>query len=341
MQRRRMGFGLAWLGIPALSGFLFWHCSNSTTGGAIDGSDMAGTDPGGGTTPTDLAGLGGPGTVVVVNACKQPIWVAALNNGSSTFIPDGGGWKQDPGEVHVVALPNKWGGRFWGRTGCSFDGSGKGSCETGDCGGRLQCNGLSGKTPASLVEFQFAGFGNKDFYDVSLVDGYNLPIAVAVQPGTFTRGTGNSKYDCGAPTCRSDLNLTCPEPLRQTVNGQVVGCRSAHAACNANRNDPALACAANDDLYACAGGGPNSVMGSCYSPGATAQCCGCPAWSDAGTCRATNSKWALPSLPETFAKPFKTACPDAYSFPYDDPTSTYTCAASSAAGVGYVITFCP
>jgi hypothetical protein len=27
----------------------------------------------------------------------------------------------------------------WGRTGCSFDGSGRGSCATGDCGGALSC----------------------------------------------------------------------------------------------------------------------------------------------------------------------------------------------------------
>ena len=332
---------LAFLGFSLLSAALFWHCSGSTTGGSVEGGDLSQTDRDGGTTPVDLAGLGGPGTVVVVNQCSQPIWVAALNNGSSTFIPDGGGWKQEPGEARVVTLPNTWGGRFWGRTGCTFDGSGRGSCETGDCGGRLQCNGLSGKTPASLVEFQFAGFGKKDFYDVSLVDGYNLPIAVAAQAGTYTRSNPNSKYDCGAPTCRSDLNQSCPQALQQIVAGRVVGCRSAHAACGANRNDPALACAANDDLYACAAGGPNSVMGSCYSPGATTQCCGCPGWSDTGTCRATNPKWALPSLPETFAKPFKTACPDAYSFPYDDPTSTYTCAASAAAGVGYIVTFCP
>ena len=52
------------------------------------------------------------------------------------------------------------------------------------------------------------------------------------------------------------------------------------------------------------------------------------------------SQPALPSLPETLL-PFKTACPDAYSFPGDDPTSTYTCAASAAAGVGYIVTFLP
>ncbi|MCI61782.1 protein P21-like, partial [Trifolium medium] len=29
--------------------------------------------------------------------------------------------------------------RIWSRTGCSFDGSGNGRCQTGDCGGLLNC----------------------------------------------------------------------------------------------------------------------------------------------------------------------------------------------------------
>jgi hypothetical protein len=97
-----------------------------------------------------------------------------------------------------------------------------------------------------------------------------------------------------------------------------------------------LKCAELDDLYQCIPGGPNNVQGSCYSPGAGPTCCGCPSWSPAGACKSSNPKWALPSLPETYAKIFKDACPNGYSFPYDDQTSTYTCV-----GDDYDITFCP
>jgi hypothetical protein len=39
---------------------------------------------------------------------------------------------------------------------------------------------------------------------------------------------------------------------------------------------------------------------------------------------------------------FKNACPTAYSFPYDDITSTFTCGGTSATNMpGYTITFCP
>ncbi|CAH2067338.1 unnamed protein product [Thlaspi arvense] len=40
--------------------------------------------------------------------------------------------------------------------------------------------------------------------------------------------------------------------------------------------------------------------------------------------------------PTNFSMIFKKACPSAYSYAYDDETSTFTCA-----GANYSITFCP
>jgi hypothetical protein len=77
-----------------------------------------------------------------------------------------------------VQINDGWGGRFWARTGCNFDGSGQGYCATGDCGNKLECNGAGGVPPASLAEIRLNGDGGKDFYDVSLVDGFNVPIQV-------------------------------------------------------------------------------------------------------------------------------------------------------------------
>jgi hypothetical protein len=256
-------------------------------------------------------------------------------------LPNQGGWQLTAGAATSVLLPTQWGGRFWGRTGCSFDQNGQGQCQTGDCGNRLQCGGAGGQPPASLAELQLGGFGDQDFYDVSLVDGYNLPISIAPQAGTFIRQNPGSPYDCGTPGCSADLNLTCPSPLKMMVNGGVVGCMSAHEACGTNPNNSALNCMQTQDLYGCQTGGPNNVSGSCYSAGASSQCCGCPSWSPAGACQNHNPKWETPALPETYAQPFKSACPTAYSFPYDDPTSTFTCQAATSQGTGYQITFCP
>jgi hypothetical protein len=66
----------------------------------------------------------------------------------------------------------------------------------------MQCEGAGGVPPASLFEITLDGANGMDFYDVSLVDGYNLPMRV-----TAIGGTGN----CGSPGCTSDLNAVCPK----------------------------------------------------------------------------------------------------------------------------------
>jgi len=40
--------------------------------------------------------------------------------------------------------------------------------------------------------------------------------------------------------------------------------------------------------------------------------------------------------PTVYSKVFKSACPKAYSYPYDDDTSTFTCN-----GADYTVAFCP
>ena len=47
--------------------------------------------------------------------------------------------------------------------------------------GQVSCNGNGAVPPASLVEINIAADGGMDFYDVSLVDGFNLPVSVATQ----------------------------------------------------------------------------------------------------------------------------------------------------------------
>jgi hypothetical protein len=226
--------------------------------------------------------------LVVINNCKQPVWVAI---GSQMPAPEGGGFKLDAGQTRTIVFPNGfWSGRLWGRTNCTFDAGGIGHCETGDCGGKLGCGGVGGKTPATLAEITWsAGEPNPDFYDLSLVDGYNLPMAMAPLPGSHGRNQGAS-YDCLTPSCVTDLNATCPNELKVTgAGGQVVGCMSA-----------------------------------------------CEKFStDEFCCRnAHNQPETCP--PFSFSRTFKAACPTAYSYAYDDATSTFTCK-----GEDYAVWFCP
>ncbi|XP_031496176.1 thaumatin-like protein 1b [Nymphaea colorata] len=220
-------------------------------------------------------------TFTMTNNCAYTVWPGVLANAGTAPLSTTG-FELKQGETVALAAPSGWSGRFWSRTLCSTDSTGKFSCVTGDCGsGRLECSGAGAKPPATLAEFTL-GNGALDFYDVSLVDGFNAPMMVTPQ-----RGTGN----CAATGCLADLNGACPSALRVTeaTSGEGVACKSA---CEAF----------GDPRYCCSGS---------YG---TADTCG----------------------PTPYSRFFKNACPRAYSYAYDDPTSTFTCS-----GADYLITFCP
>ncbi|XP_066356743.1 thaumatin-like pathogenesis-related protein 4 [Miscanthus floridulus] len=120
-------------------------------------------------------------TFTVKNNCSSTVWPAA--------IPVGGGTQLEPGQTWTVDVLPGTTGRFWGRTGCSFVG-GSGHCNTGDCAGALNCT-VSGQPPTTLAEFSIGG--TEDFYDISVIDGYNLPMA-------FSCSTGAGLV-CTSPTC--------------------------------------------------------------------------------------------------------------------------------------------
>ncbi|POV97165.1 hypothetical protein PSHT_14722 [Puccinia striiformis] len=94
---------------------------------------------------------------------------------------------------------------------------------TGGCNGGLVCDHRtgSGVPPATLAEFKLNGDGGKDYYDVSNVDGSNLPVRITNNKG------------CPTPSCGKDLNRDCPNDRLKVRdgNGATIGCLSA---CQAN-----------------------------------------------------------------------------------------------------------
>ena len=143
-------------------------------------------------------------TFTISNYCPHPIWPGTLA-GAGTPQLSTTGFKLDPGQAVQLAAPAGWSGRIWARTGCVFDADGAGVCQTGDCGGRMECRGAGATPPATLFEVTLDGSGGLDFYDVSLVDGYNLPV-VAI-PRSRQGGA------CNATGCMADLNRCKCQPL--------------------------------------------------------------------------------------------------------------------------------
>lgn len=200
-------------------------------------------------------------TFTVKNNCPYTVWAAAV---------PGGGKQMNSGDTWTVtANPGQTGARIWARTGCTATGSNGLQCNTGDCGGLLQCTGY-GTPPNTLAEYALNQFNNMDFFDISLVDGFNVPMNFLPVSNGCSKG----------PTCTADVNAQCPDQLK--ANG---GC-----------NNPCTVF--KTDNYCC----------------------------NSGSCGPTN-----------YSMYFKGMCPDAYSYPKDDATSTFTC----PSGTNYAVTFCP
>ncbi|XP_023016999.2 uncharacterized protein [Leptinotarsa decemlineata] len=211
------------------------------------------------------------------------IWVGCQGNALKPALANGG-FILEAGATISVYSPDDWAGRFWARTWCDVNTK---HCLTGDCGDRLECGGNGGAPPASLVEITLKGYGEQDYYDISLVDGFN--IAAAIEP---IGGNGDgSQYSCKRSACFRHLNDECPNELKLNTEHGVVGCKSA-------------CLAFNTDQYCCRG-----------------------AFGTPESCR--SSTW-----PVDYPNFFKSRCPDAYSYAYDDHKSTFTCQAQK-----YLITF--
>ena len=161
--------------------------------------------------------------VTFVNRTAQTIWVAAAPNPSTPLAATG--WVLPPGRSVTISTPNNLNTRFWGRTGCVFH-NGVGHCQTGDCGGLFQCKGW-GTIPATLAEVNFDAWDNLDFYDVSMVDGSNLPMYINI-----TRSSGGTKDKISPDGCvpaGCTKAVQCPNVLAVKAGGKVVACISACA----------------------------------------------------------------------------------------------------------------
>lgn len=215
--------------------------------------------------------------IKVTNQCQQTIWVGTY--GDNDF-PAGGSFRLYPDQDNTFTVIDGWtSGRVWGKTGCDEIGQ---NCITGDSppGGRTTLQ------PVTLAEFGLDKYLGLDFYDISLVDGFNLPLTI--------RPFGVDLNDkCKSVKCGFDFNV-CPESFKQYGNNGIVACNSA---CSAT----------HEDQY----------------------CCPSPPY-DSSSCH-----------PSDYSRIFKNQCPDAYSYAFDDDSSTWACQGQSQSSSGYEVVFCP
>ncbi|XP_037411307.1 G-type lectin S-receptor-like serine/threonine-protein kinase SD2-5 [Triticum dicoccoides] len=162
----------------------------------------------------------------ITNRCPYTVWPAAF--------PVGGGRRLEPGKTWTLKVPyDTRGGSVWARTGCSFDGKGDGSCQTGDCQGLLACNG-DGQPPYTSAQFSLNQYNNNSFFGISLYQGFNVPMEFLPMPSKGQGGSGCIK----GPHCVANITSQCPSELKAPG-----GCNSA---CTVFQEQ-------NNDMYCCYG----------------------------------------------------------------------------------------
>ncbi|KFK32379.1 hypothetical protein AALP_AA6G233700 [Arabis alpina] len=153
----------------------------------------------------------------IENKCEYTIWPASYDYSGSL---DTTGIVLGEGETRTINATSTWIGRLWGRSLCTTNSTGAFLCATGDCSsGDIECLG-NATQPTTVAEFNLAADGGLDYYDVSVIDGYNLPLLVTPE---------NQK--CRSIGCDIDMNKTCPLELMMnysisTASNYPIACRT-------------------------------------------------------------------------------------------------------------------
>lgn len=163
-------------------------------------------------------------TIRVVNNCAFPVWPAAV--GWSTDLPPQMR-KVRAGESYSWKIDPYWSGSIWGRTGCVFNSRGIGGCDSGDCGGNLQCKYDSQDIKAiTKAGFELlGGVAKPDTYSVTLENGYNLPMAVVP---SYASNSISRRRPCESMECTANANAVCPKDLQERKKGSMITACNGH-----------------------------------------------------------------------------------------------------------------
>ncbi|GFP85158.1 protein p21 [Phtheirospermum japonicum] len=133
----------------------------------------------------------------ITNNCPYTVWAASV---------PGGGRRLDNGQSWTLNFPDGPRlARIWARTNCTFNAAGNGTCLTGDCDGQLECQSY-GAPPHTVARYGLNNFGHRDYYDISVLEGFNVPIEFAPTTNGCTRPVSTvyqtTQYCCHSGPCR-------------------------------------------------------------------------------------------------------------------------------------------
>jgi hypothetical protein len=279
------------------------------------------------------------------NNCTETIWVAILGNPGFQSIMGGGFVMAQAGPPVVVTVPFGWQGRMWARIGCRFNDSGtcnppyQPCCASGSCLQADRTFGLycadSGISPTSLIEMSLdndSPFGPYDDYDVSLVDGWSVPLSINPVAGTYNPlpDPGVQTPWCqfagcyASPQCPASLavngtSLSCYSPCQAAVlNGSASHHAIDRACCVCTQSHPSCNCLTSNSPssgeYGCCAGSFGCTP--YHTPSYPAdQVCNPWAGGDRG--------WNGDQL--DYISEVEGACNKVYSWQFDDKAASFQC----------------
>jgi len=177
--------------------------------------------------------------------------------------------------------------------------------------------------------------GTQTFYDMSLVDGYNLPLAIIHIPAANTSDIPPNLTNCACIATAGLLagpqrigtaytNATYPTPWEPHRTNENI---RRWCPWDLQLNRPAKP---GDGVYPypddqIARPDFDPCLSACAATGSDEDCCAGSS-GDAGSCS-----------PSLYSRGAKAVCPDAYAFAFDDGKSTFVV----PAGGGWEVVFCP
>jgi len=247
--------------------------------------------------------------LTIINRCSFDVWMDSLNNPDHRPLPDHT-VHLAPGNSHEYYFPNGvWAGRWWPKLGCDSVGQ---NCSSGQS--MEPCPPMGCQPPGDTkIEFNFQNGDGKSastvtWYDISLVDGYSLPVSIIPR--------GGDSGECRSTMCRLSFD-ECP------TNEAAVG----DLRWSGSNSDARVA----QCLSPCKKWGWPTPLGLGQSeemePGASF-CC--PASLTASHCKQR--------VEETkYVDVVRRLCPTAYSWAYDDNAGLHTCPPETV----FDVTICP
>ncbi|MCJ1377838.1 hypothetical protein MMC17_000934 [Xylographa soralifera] len=308
--------------------------------------------------------------LTITNQCPELIYPGLATQAGTP--PSTQGFPLAAGDTMELTVGADWQGRVWGRTNCSFNADGSGpsntggnngggsACVTGDCNGVVNCvvtvssascrAGFGskvliyknkGNTPVTLAEFTLASSTGQTYYDISLVDGYNIPIGIVA----LYTSSGNSSLTDIPPNLTNPVcigtaallaaqgdttdatlgsNSSYPIPLDQSQSTSDV---QGWCPWDLQLSPPTKP---GDGVYPYPDDNiQRPLFNPCYSA--------CAKYNDPSDC--CTGSYDNPSVcqPSLYSQDAKAVCPDAYSYAFDDQTSTFII----PSGGGFQVIFCP